>query len=300
MNIEIIHLNNPDGIIDRIAGGYCAVECSIGGESLTCGLKMDHHGSNSHLEGVSIRSYRDHYGARKGDPRFVVTGKPDADATFAIAALCGLLPHPSNDIEGKPWLAGFDRDISSLAALVNLIDTQPIGVRLEEKGQDGVLLLAFNATSSGMEDAVGFYSGVDRWRYLTSRPQQAILDAALQSEKDRVESARDATVIMVGDEVAFVTGARTWGFDVWYAEHAPCVVSLAQDGNATVGCISTEKAEQMFGPGGLKTIFAKLAPEGWGGREAIGGSPRGYRMTYAEALSAAHQIASFVNAPVNS
>ena len=39
-----------------------------------------------------MRGYRDHQGARVEDPRFVVTGRADADATFAIAALAGLLP----------------------------------------------------------------------------------------------------------------------------------------------------------------------------------------------------------------
>jgi hypothetical protein len=294
MTLEIFHSTNPDAIRDKIAGGYCAVECSIGGESLVGPLKMDHHGPNSHLEGVAVRAYRDHYGERRLNPFFAVTGKPDADATFAIAALIGALPHPSNDITGKPWLAGFDADASALAALVNRMDTTPIGTRLEDEGDEGVVILAFNALASGIEDAIGFYAGVDRWRYLTGRPNSAILSGVHQAEQDRVLSARDADAVMLGTDVAFVSGSQIWGFDVWYADHAPCIVSLAQDGNVTIGVTDTETAEEMFGPGGLKNVFPQLEPEGWGGRESIGGSPRGHHMSHDEAWEAAKTVASLV------
>ena len=80
-----------------IAQGFCPIECSIGGESIVDDLIMDHHGPHSHLESVAIRAYRDLFGARREDPRFV-TAIGDADACFAAAALAGELPHPSRDV----------------------------------------------------------------------------------------------------------------------------------------------------------------------------------------------------------
>ena len=83
--MKIYHSNDPQEIEHMLDEGYEPVECSIGGRSIVGDLQMDHHGELSHLTGVAIRAY-ENYGARKDDPRFVVTGAADADATFAIAA----------------------------------------------------------------------------------------------------------------------------------------------------------------------------------------------------------------------
>lgn len=287
MTMTIQHSTDPEQIETLVAMGYCPVECSIDGKSIIDDLAMDHHGDNSDLEGVAIRAYRDHYGARRDDQRFVVTGAADADATFAIAALCGMLPHPSNDTEGKPWLAGFDRDISSLASLVNEIDVDPIsGAPLSERGRDGAILLAFNAMGSSNQDDISFFSGIDRWRWLTGRPSEALIQAALVTEQERVDLARSAKIETISENIVFAE-SEAWGFDIWYREHAPIVFAHNPQGNVTVGARSLEDAERVFGEGGLKNLFSVLPPKGWGGRETIGGSPRGVRLERAEALFAA-------------
>ena len=81
--------------------GYCPVECSYGGVSIVDNLDMDHHGVTadgrdlSKLESVAIRAYRDCYGKRYQDPRFVIS-HIDADCTFAIASLAGYIPSAAN------------------------------------------------------------------------------------------------------------------------------------------------------------------------------------------------------------
>jgi len=177
--------------------------------------------------------------------------------------------------------------------LVNKVDTAPIGVRLEET-EDGVRLLLWNQMSSSSQDATSFHAGVDRWRCLLGRAPKALLAAAKTEEANRVTEARKAEVIEVSDKVAVVESAA-WGFDVWYAEVAPIVVAyVATNGNVTIGCPDVEVAEKFFGPGGLKNVFPKLEPQGWGGREAIGGSPRGQKLTREQALEAAKVIAAAV------
>lgn len=305
--MHIVHSNDRERIEALISQNYEPIECSIDGKSLVGPLKMDHHGDNSALEGVAVRAYRDARGACKegerdiivpctdlrteessrtsikyiGNERFVVTGKGDADATFCIAALMGFLPDGLDD----------------LAMLINEMDTNPIGLRLEEKGTDGARVLLFNQLTSGVEDATAFYAGVDTWRWMfqpwSQEKVNILLDAALEGEKTRVNIARQAKYEKISDDVALVE-SNAWGFDVWYADIAPCVVALAPDGNITVGAPNIEKAEQMFGPGGLKNIWDNIQPEGWGGRECIGGSPRGREMTRDEALEAANYIASQV------
>lgn len=41
-------------------------------------------------------------------------------------------------------------------------------------------------------------------------------------------------------------------------------------------------------------MFAALRPDGWGGREAVGGSPRGVVLSLEQALEAAQVVAGSV------
>lgn len=329
--IDIIHTSDKATADELAKQGYEPIECSFGAAGSSLGeLAMDHHGAESWREGVALRAYRDHFGSRKDDARFVVTGAADADATFAIAALCGLLPHPSrvNEFEKAPppVKAAGTRDISALAGLVNQVDTAPIGVRLEET-DNGVTLLLWNQLSSSVQDATAFHSGVDRWRGLLGRAPKALLAAAKTEEELRVAEARKAKVTKISDEVAVVESA-VWGFDVWYAEAAPVIVAfVAANANVTIGAPDTEVAEKLLGNGGLKNVFgaisrdlmgaceeeAKKAIErdrkaaeeagkpfdaathipsefAWGGRESIGGSPRGRKMTLEQTIEVAKRI----------
>lgn len=294
-NLEIVHVNTAAEARRYVELGYCPIECSMG-DNIVDALLMDHHGPYSNLEGVAVRAYRDHFGARREDPRFVVTGFADGDATFAIASLAGYLPHPSRETElatVPPHIkAAGTRDLSGLAELVNRVDTAPIGIRLEDEPH-GDLLLLWNALGEG-NDALAFYEGVGRWRTLTSgKPKTALLAAAKTEEANRVIQARKAKVEKVSDKVAVVV-SEEWGFDVWYAEAAPVVLKFTESSaNVTIGCPNTELAEKLFGTGGLRNVLPKLG-EGWGGREAIGGSPRGKKMTVEDALTAARIVAGLV------
>lgn len=113
---------------------------------------------------------------------------------------------------------------------------------------------------------------------------------------------------------------------------APVVVALTErDRKVTLGAPNMEVAEALFGKGGLKNVFAALSrqsmaryPEmaqtaierdrkvaesegkpfdvathipaefGWGGREAIGGSPREMKLTGDDARAAAELVASLI------
>lgn len=272
--ITIVHTNDIAEARRLTAEGYEPIECSFGcGDSVLGPLNMDHHGAESWREGVALRAYRDHAGYRPNG-KFVVTGHADADATFAIAALAGYLP----------------QGLEVLATLVNRVDTNPIGIYLSDE-EHGDTLLLWNRLSSGKQDATAFYAGVDRWRSLTGpRPPKALLAAAKQEEALRVQDARTSTVIV--DRLAPLAHVESpvWGFDVWYSEIADCIFAHTPEGNVTIGCASAEIAERIFGTGGLKNVFAHLSPAGWGGRETVGGSPRGMKITHEQAAEAFEQL----------
>ena len=276
--MKIVHVLSADMADYYLHQGYEPIECSFGERQVVGPLFMDHHGNLSHLEGVAIRAYRDHFGALKHNPKFVTTGAADADACFAIAALAGELPDKDK------------KDLTNLANLINTMDVAPIGVHLEDQ-QDGEILLLWNQLSNSNHDATSMYAGVDRWRTLTGHPLNSLLEASRVQEAERVTLARDALYVWCG-KVLFVE-SKCWGFDVWY-EKAACVVALTPNGNVTIGCRDLGTAERLFGPGGLKNVFPHLQPAGWGGRETVGGSPRGMKIQKWDAVDVADRISGWI------
>ena len=90
--MKIIYTNSYEEALELRDSGYEPIECAFGAYGSVMGdLCMDHHGTESHREGVAIRSIRDHQGALAERPWFVVTGTPDADAILSILALSGRL-----------------------------------------------------------------------------------------------------------------------------------------------------------------------------------------------------------------
>lgn len=291
MKVQIAHVSTKPEAERLAAEGWEPVECSFGTEGSVLGrFCLDHHGEESHRDGVALRAWRDHHGALESDPRFVTTGDADEDATFAIACLAGLLPHPSRG----------GRDLGALAALINDMDVDPIrtGPSLADHPFGAVYLL-WGHLASGAQDATAFHAGVDRWRTLIGRSAPgAILAAAAAQEAERVRLARAAASGRVGDHVALVESELAWGFDVWYSEApgTPFVVAFdPSSGTVTVGCRDVGTAERFLGPGGLKALWAAL-PRGWGGRESIGGGPRGERLSRTQALEAAATLSELVSA----
>ena len=276
MNIR--HAATARAAHEALALDFCPIECSFGEESVVDELAMDHHGALAHLESVALRAWRDHRGARRADPRFVVTGAADADATFAIAALAGLLPE--------------ERDLGALAELIADADPRPHALA-DDPRPEAALLLLWRRMASGVQDATAFYGGVDRWRtLLKATPPQALLEAARAEEAARIAAARTARVERFGPQVALVESPVP-GFDVWYAEIAPVIVAYVADAQrVTIGVRDLPTAQQFFGPRGLLEVFPKLQPAGWGGRETIGGSPRGAELERNEAAAVAQIIKS--------
>ena len=266
--------------------GFEPIECAFGQfGSIMGALNMDHHGTESHREGVAIRACRDHYGARQSDPRFVVTGAPDADAVVAIIALAGLLPQHT-----------LTQDFYEL---VNAFDVDPIGIDLFSQAH-GAELAWFNHIQGMEQSAQGFHQGVNAMmRVLTDGLTNKERDKTVRSDRARRERAEQGVravlnlsghhlsrpvapfgaVRRAGDALRdeariVVVQSPVWGFDVWY-RMAPIVVSYAERlKKITVGVADTNTAVDLLGSDGLMGVWQELG-QGWGGRGSIGGSPRG-------------------------
>lgn len=294
--------------------GFEPIECAFGQYGSVMGpLNMDHHGTESHRDGVAIRACRDHYGARAEDPRFVVTGAPDADAVLAIIALAGLVP--------KQNLT------PTFYQLVNRFDIDPIGIDLFEE-EKGIELAWFNQLQGLKQSEGGFRLAIEAMTGLLLKG----LDSSERSKLERADESRRRTalegvrslldkkgyplslpqpplgpirrheLVAQSPSLIVVTHSPVWGFDVWY-RMAPVVVSYADRlKKITIGVADTETAKVLFGPAGLNGLWPHLG-QGWGGRESVGGSPRGVPYSFADIEAVTDAIVRYfrrVNPPPSS
>lgn len=306
--LEIHHVSIAEDAEHYRNLGYCPVECAFGERSIVDDCRMDHHGELAHLEPVSLRAYRDQVGWRSLDPRFVVTGAADADATFGIAALAGLLPHPGFHLEhtsptqfsltvSKSWSL-VDPDFVRLMELAEKIaraDVDPFAERWEDS-EAGLLLLAYKQQMrQAPHNAESFHRGVNLWIELLNNPSASLLQSVRAQEQERVHLARLAKIERVSGDVALVE-CPVWGWDVWYAEIASVIVAYqAQTERCSIGCRTETLARQFFGPRGLLEVAGELHPVGWGGRNTIIGSPRGAGLTRDQARVAALEVSQQIH-----
>lgn len=283
--------------------GYCAVECSFGGTSVCDELELDHHGSKSHLESVAIRAYRDYFGKRAEDPRFVIS-HVDADTIYAVAALAGLLPHPEAAKSMPVYMQKiWGQDLMPLAETIAIMDTDPIGRDIISMPMGSVLAAWNSLFGANANDELAAYAAVEGFRRLLTQPSAYIfIDAAEASENLRRVAA--LTDLRERGEkkgsVMTIKQSRVFGFDVWYQRQPengapteaagwdnPIVVSWLEGAeNITMATPNKTVAEELLGQGGLMNVFKALNAHygleegsGFGGRETIGGSPRGRKMT---------------------
>jgi hypothetical protein len=303
-DLEIIHTHEFDEARRRRDAGYEPVECAFGQYGSVLGpLELDHHGTESHREGVALRACRDLYGARAGDPRFVVTGTPDADAVLAIVALAGLVPK--------------DRLRPEFYEMVDRHDVDPIGLDMLDS-PPGEELAWFNQRSELFQNEAGFRKAVGHMvdllrRGLTEGDRKQVHKMELNRRKKALDGViglydlqgravplpeapmplRRGRTALSGPGRVLLVKSTVWGFDQWY-RMAPLVVSYAERmAKTTVGCPDTETAELLLGPGGLMTVWPRLG-RGWGGRSTIGGSPRGARHKVSDAEATARALVTIL------
>ena len=313
-NIVIAMSKDIETVKNLVAAGFCPVECSFGDVSVVDELELDHHGSKSHLESVAIRAYRDFFGVRTEDPRFVIN-HIDADSIFAVASLAGLLPHPEVAKSMPAYMQKtWGQDLMPLAETIAIMDTDPIGRDIIAMPMGSVLAAWNSLFGANANDELAAYAAVEGFRRLLTQPSARVFVAAAENaENERREAAlKDLRERGKKDgAVMSIVQSRVFGFDVWYGRNVeagapneargwdnPIVVSwLERTENITMATPNKAVAEELLGEGGLMNVFKALNEayglaegSGFGGRDTIGGSPRGRKMTEADLAKAVSVI----------
>ena len=255
--------------------GYEPVECSFGRESVVGPLKLDHHGSLSAEEPVSIKAARL---AQQGERinKFVGAGMADSDATYAMLVLSGLVT-PSIEIA------------SGLAEL----DLDPVGLdRTREPYIREVALEMNGIPSLDLEGFIGALAA-GYFAFDATPLSAAARERCIEYERDRIQRGEQAIKVIDG-ETAFVefNGPSR---DVWH-RRASIVVQFkpAQEVLTVCGCsreaaarLQRKSVYDIFGAEGLLNLYPALDSilgPGCGGRQDIGGSPRGSKVTREQAV----------------
>ena len=266
------------GLIEK---GVIPIEMSEGTKSYVDGLCLDHHNEYSDKPSACITAMQ--YWNVAGDIPAVklMANHVDLDCVATGVVLMGLLP---SDL------------LERLTPEVGLLDTDPMNPKAKELAF-GNEIAAWKAAMMGKKDTGwSWLYGVQLLLDIFEHPEtwEPKIVTLAQREAERVKMAEEdyaAAKISKSGCVILIAPSRVPGFDVQFQrqESAPiealegwkhhCILAyLPQAGNVTVSCPNTAVAEAAFGPGGLKNVFPKL-PEvngkTWGGRESVGGSPRG-------------------------
>ena len=224
----------------------------------------------------------------------------DPDSTLTAALLHGLIP---------------DQGIEALVKVVGLFDVDPLRDRTAY-GDAGAALMLWHlfmrthpATSTSTlthryQVGVGMWEGVVNL-LLSGRASQFALPL-MEEEHGRVRVALEDLNFRSEEHgrVLLVKESRVFGFPEWYGrvplygpeevrgwKHPVVVAWVQKTRRVTLGCPNKAVAEPMFrGAGGLMNVFSRLLPAGWGGREAIGGSPQGKELDYQDVLDATRMV----------
>jgi hypothetical protein len=288
--------------------GYCPVECSFGEGSVVDDLVMDHHGELSHLDSVAIRAYKGHFGARRGNPKFVVTGFSDEDACFAIAALAGALPHHSlveSFPNAPPAMRALARqNIVHVAEIIAKVDSDPNQAITLLDSHWGRVVLAWRIeTSPTCRDILQWYGGVARWRDLLTIQSDDFIEAARDTHHDNIAQVLSARSQKCGQNVTVVDfsqfGPNSLYYQKW-CEESPVIIAHQAGTNGLGPCSfavrDVETARSFWGDLGLRAIYPTLNPMGCGGRETLGGSSRSQPVSWAQAIEFGNQISNSITA----
>lgn len=264
-NIEVIIEKNYENALVLASSGYLPIEASYGQQTLhdisrqSELMTLDHHGVFEDLECPAKRAQTSFLG--QGTGKYVLS-HIDNDSVLTILGLEGV----------RIPLDFIDK--------VAQVDVNGLHIIPEEEiySIDYVKLRMMSSACHEFDGWQNISILLERIiEILEQKDTTSEILAFIANEQQRREAILKDTTFLMNNNVGVLVSAE-YGFDVVYAK---CPIVIGFDLNKkciTIGCRDQDVATKFFGAEGLQKLF-KLLGKGWGGRTAIGGSPRGEQMT---------------------
>lgn len=279
--IQLLWQPEPETIPELMGEGFIPIEMAEGTVSYVDFRCLDHHNDYSHLPSACVTALA-FYGTLGEDvPARLMVNHTDADSVLTGVTLMGLLPREL---------------LEELNPEVGLLDTDPLNMDAEGLRYGGAIRLWRAGMASVRRSGWSWLYGVQLFLDLFCHFDRYAkkIDQLQEGERARREQAlKDYARAVLGPsgKVLLVAPSTVRGHDVHFFRQEAfsptslegwrhwCVIShVEKAGNVMLACPNKEVAERAFGAGGLKNVFPLLPNlEGreWGGRESVGGSPRG-------------------------
>ncbi len=280
-DVELFWCPEVNEIEKLISEKVIPIEMAEGDISYIDDFCLDHHNDLSYLPAASITALQYYGKAVKDNTVRIMVNHVDADSVVCGLTIMGLI---SKDI-----LEAFNLDIA-------ILDVDPMSVKAIELPYGKQIQIWKNAMSSVKQSGWAYLYGMQLFIDILENPNlyQRKMDAAEEQERNRIEAAiQDLKegIFAYNGKIVVIPESNVFGFDVHYGRDSYhsinslqgwkrcCVIArVPKSGTVTIGCPNKEVAEELFGNGGLLNVFPKLPKinnKSWGGRESIGGSPRG-------------------------
>ena len=279
--IQLLWQPEVEEIPSMIDDGFIPVEMAEGTKSFVDFRCLDHHNDYSNLPSACITALK-YYGELKGaNPAKIMVNHTDSDSVMTGLTLLGLLPYD--------FLKEFNPEIG-------ILDTEPLIADVDNMKFLDIINLWKAGMDSVKKSGWSWLYGLQLWLDIYSHPEKfdkLINDMkALDLERKNLAMKEyKAARISSSGHTIMIAPSNVRGYDVLFMrqkKYSPetlegwrhlCIISYVEKaGNIMLACPCKRVAELAFGKGGLKNVFPLLPLiEGkeWGGRESIGGSPRG-------------------------
>ena len=286
--VEVLVTTDPLQAQAAVKAGYIPVEASYGDKTahdVTRAipiLTLDHHGPFSDLECPTVRAQKEFFNYGAGILPDIVRGRyvlshVDADSFLTVMGLEGYKLPPTfvervvfSDLYGPHKIPADQRNHPEqikLSLLNDLLNNRKGFTEVEIRKAIQILQLPDN--SSTIADKIRKLDA----RYARLAPSCFMLDDEEYTASVAIGVTEDYPMDILYDMADFAVAYHN------------------KDRYITIGCrdLETGQAYAGWGEKGLIDFWPRLGP-GWGGRETIGGSPRGELMTLQQAVDAAKTL----------
>ena len=279
--IQLLWRPEIEEIQQHIDDGFVPIEMAEGRHTFADAKCLDHHNEYSDMPSACMTALK-YYGELAGmDPAKIMVNHTDSDSVMTGLTLLGLMP--LNILE-------------ELNPEIGILDTEPLIADVENMKYFGLISLWKLSMGSVKQSGWSWLYGLHMWLdlYFHKDRFERLRDELQKYESERREIALNeynAAKISPSGRVVAIINSKVKGYDVQFMrqkEYPPlalegwrhwCIVSYVEkSGVIMLSCPCCKVAELAFGPGGLKNILPllpKIDGKEWGGRESVGGSPRG-------------------------